>query len=92
MEMEDEKILFNYFIMTIPHVTVLAGAILGLLLLMKVELKLALGIFTLLYGIFLTIIGIIVREQFGKLTLYRLSLFAFISLIAMGLFLLLPYI
>lgn len=90
--MDDEKILLNYYMMTIPHVTVLSGAILGLLLLLRLDLKLALGLFSIFYGASLTIIAIIVRPQFGKLGLYRISLFGFIFLILMGLLLILPYL
>ncbi|MCD6559132.1 hypothetical protein DRN43_00945 [Thermococci archaeon] len=90
--MEDEKILLNYYMMTVPHVTVLSGAILGLLLLLRLDVKLALGLFSIFYGTSLTIIAMIVRPQFGKLGLYRISLLGFISLILMGLFLILPHL
>lgn len=86
--MDDERVLLNYYAMTVPNVTVLAGSILGLLLLLRIDIKLALGGFAAFYGLSLTIIHLIVREQFGKLRLYRLAFLSSILLITMGLALL----
>jgi hypothetical protein len=87
--MEENKVLLNYYMFTIPHITVLAGSILGILLILKVDLKLALGIFSTFYGAMLSIINLIVREQFSKLFLYKLSMVAFIGMTVIGVFLLL---
>lgn len=48
---EDTKVLRDYLMFTVPpHVTVLAGALLGVLLIAGVSVNTALGIFTSFYG------------------------------------------
>ncbi|AEC51884.1 hypothetical protein PNA2_0968 [Pyrococcus sp. NA2] len=79
-----ERELVRYYMFTIPHVTIFSGAIFGLLLLMKVNTKLASGLFATLYGFLLTILALIVRQHFWNSTLYRISLITFISLFAAG--------
>lgn len=82
--MDDERVLLNYYAMTVPNVTILAGSILALLFLLRIDLNLALGAFSTFYGLSLTIIHLIVREQFGRLRLYRLAFLFSASLILMG--------
>ena len=87
--MDENRILLNYYLFTVPHVTVLAGAVLGILLLLKIDIKKALGIFAVFYGIMLTILAIMVRTHFSKLTLYKLSLIIFLGFALLGAILLL---
>ncbi|HIP89573.1 MAG TPA: hypothetical protein EYH24_06570 [Thermococcus paralvinellae] len=87
--MDENRILLNYYLFTVPHVTVLAGAVLGILLLLKIDIKKALGIFAVFYGIMLTILSIMVRTHFLKLTLYKLSLIIFLGFTLLGAILLL---
>ena len=82
--MDENRILLNYYLFTVPHVTVLAGAVLGILLLLKIDIKKALGIFAVFYGIMLTILALMVRTHFSKLTLYKLSLIIFLGLTLLG--------
>ncbi|AAL80575.1 hypothetical protein PFDSM3638_02240 [Pyrococcus furiosus DSM 3638] len=84
---EEEKTLVRYYALTIPHITLFAGAILGILMLMKADFILSLGIFSTLYGLMLLIVGIIVKDHFWELTLYKLSLLAFSLFILFGLIL-----
>ncbi|NJE26169.1 hypothetical protein E3E22_05955 [Thermococcus sp. MV5] len=87
--MDDNKILLNYYLFTIPQITVFAGAILGIMLILNVEIKIALGIFASFYGLLLTIIALLVKRQFSKLPLYRASLLFFVGFTVLGIFLLL---
>ncbi|WP_370520075.1 hypothetical protein [Thermococcus sp. LS1] len=85
---EDTKVLRDYLLFTVPHVTVLAGALLGVLLLLGVKLNVALGIFTIFYGFMLLILALVIREHFSKLLWYRLAVAFFVGLVLMGLLLL----
>ncbi|WP_324734872.1 hypothetical protein VFC49_06555 [Thermococcus sp. SY098] len=87
--MDENKVLLNYYLFTVPHITVLAGAVLGLLLLLKVDIKKALGIFAVFYGSMLTILALMVRGHFSRLTLYKLSLILFFGFTLLGIVLLL---
>ncbi len=59
---EDTKVLRDYLMFTVPpHVTVLAGALLGgVLLIAGVSVNTALGIFTSFYGFMLFVLGLVV--------------------------------
>ena len=87
--MDENKTLLNYYLFTIPHITVLSGAVLGLLLLLKIDIKKALGIFAVFYGTMLTILALMVRTHFSKLTFYKISLVLFIGFTLLGVVLLL---
>ncbi|WP_087036943.1 hypothetical protein [Thermococcus litoralis] len=86
--MDDNKILLHYYLFTIPQITVFAGAILGILLILHVDVKKALGIFATFYGVLLIIIAALVRNQFSKLPLYRISLLFFTIFTLLGILLL----
>ena len=86
---EDTRVLRDYLIFTVPHVTVLAGAILGILLVAGVNPIVALAIFTLLYGVMLLAVWLVVMPHFSHLVLYKLLLLLFSGLSLLGLFLLL---
>ncbi|AHF81055.1 hypothetical protein [Thermococcus paralvinellae] len=87
--MDENRVLLNYYLFTVPHITVLAGAVLGLLLLLKIDIKKALGIFAVFYGSMLTILALMVRTHFSKLILYKLSLIVFFGFTLLGVVLLL---
>ncbi len=82
--MKEEKILMNYYAFTIPHITILAGALLGILIILRVDIKRALGIFSMVYGSLLIIIGLTVRSQFSKLALYKVSIIFFLGILFAG--------
>ncbi|MCO6040268.1 hypothetical protein [Thermococcus alcaliphilus] len=86
--MDENKILLHYYMFTIPQITVFAGAILGILLILHVDVKKALGIFATFYGVLLIIIAALVRNQFSKLPLYRISLLFFTIFALLGILLL----
>lgn len=88
MGMDDERVFLNYLIFTVPQITVFAGAIFGILILLGVEVSIALGAFALLYGIMLSVIALISREHFSGLTLYRLFLLFSLLLAVSGVVLL----
>ncbi len=85
---ENLRVLRDYLLFTVPHVTVLAGALLGVLLILGVEVNLALGIFTVFYGTMLLIIGLIIRPHVAGLVWYRVIMGFFVGLVLLGLFLL----
>ncbi|WP_456422953.1 hypothetical protein [Thermococcus sp.] len=70
--MDDNRVFLNYLTFTVPHVTVFAGAIFGILVLMGINTHLALGIFATLYGLMLLAIAFVAREHFSGLSSYRL--------------------
>jgi preprotein translocase subunit SecY len=76
---EDTKVLRDYLLFTVPHVTVLAGALLGVLLLLGVKLNVALGIFTIFYGFMLLILALVIRGHFSKLLSSKPSFFQILS-------------
>ena len=82
--MDDERTLINYYAFTIPHITVLAGAILGILLIAGVDIKRALGIFSTVYGVLLIIIGLMARPHFSRLPLYKISIVFFLAILIAG--------
>lgn len=86
--MDENKILLHYYMFTIPHITVFAGAILGILLILHVDVRKALGVFATFYGVLLIIIAAVVRNQFSKLPLYRISLLFFTIFALLGIILL----
>ncbi len=69
---DDEKVLRNYYMMTVPQVSVFSGAVFGILMALRVKTTLAAGIFALIYGISLVILHVIVREHLGHLRVYKL--------------------
>ncbi|WP_456395886.1 hypothetical protein [Thermococcus sp.] len=85
--MDDERILMRYYAFTIPHITVIAGALLGVLLIAGIDIKRALGIFSAVYGMLLIIIGLIARPHFSKLALYRISIMFFSGILIAGIIL-----
>ncbi|WP_297479940.1 hypothetical protein [Thermococcus sp.] len=84
MDMDDKRVFLNYLAFTVPHVTVLAGAVFGLLVLLRVNKLLALGAFAILYGIMLFAIGLVAREHFSGLRLYRLYILFSVSIAISG--------
>ncbi|WP_175059919.1 hypothetical protein [Thermococcus sp. 2319x1] len=86
--MDENKILLHYYMFTIPQITVFAGAILGILLILHLDVKKALGIFATFYGVLLIMIAALVRNQFSKLPLYRASLLFFTIFTLLGILLL----
>ncbi|WP_237702085.1 hypothetical protein [Thermococcus sp. AM4] len=84
---ENTRILRDYYIFTIPQITVFVGAVLGLLFVLRIDVHLALGIFSLLYGIMLLAIHAVVFQHFRSNRIYRLGLLFSLVLIATGLFL-----
>ncbi len=70
----DLKVLRNYYLMTVPQVSILAGAVLGALIAIGINVRLATGLFSIVYGSSLVIIHIVVREHFHHLKLYKLFL------------------
>ncbi|KUK16879.1 hypothetical protein [Thermococcus sibiricus] len=86
--MDENKILLHYYLFTIPQITVFAGAILGILLILHVDVRKALGIFATFYGVLLIIIAALVRNQFSKLPLYRITLLFFTIFALLGILLL----
>ena len=84
MTMDDERVFLNYLTFTVPHVTVFAGAVFGILVLLGVKTSLALGMFALLYGIMLLAVALIAREHFSHLRLYKLYFVSAVSLTVMG--------
>ncbi|CAD5243255.1 hypothetical protein [Thermococcus camini] len=85
---EDTKVLKDYLIFTVPHVTVLAGAILGVMMILGVPINVALGLFAVAYGIMLTILGLIIRPHVSGSALYRLMMAFFVGLIGIGIIIL----
>lgn len=85
---EDTNVLRDYLIFTVPHVTVLAGAILGVMMILGFPINVALGLFAMAYGIMLTILGIIIRPHVSGSTLYRLMMVFFVGLVGMGMIIL----
>ncbi|WP_297476520.1 hypothetical protein [Thermococcus sp.] len=81
---DDTKVLRDYLAFTVPHVTVLAGAILGVLLIARVPMNVALGVFALTYGLMLTILGLIIRQHVSHLWAYRLIMAFSIGLALVG--------
>ncbi|WP_240913583.1 hypothetical protein [Thermococcus sp. JdF3] len=84
---EDTKVLRDYLIFTVPHVTVLAGAILGVMMILGVPVTLALGIFASLYGAMLLILGMIIRPHVSGIRAYWLFIAFTVFLILSGCFL-----
>ncbi|WP_297470003.1 hypothetical protein [Thermococcus sp.] len=82
--MDDKRVFLNYLAFTVPHVTVFAGAIFGILVLLGINKLLALGAFALLYGIMLFAIGLVAREHFSGLGLYRLYILFSVSIAISG--------
>jgi len=79
MGMDDGRVFLNYLAFTVPHVTVFAGAVFGILVLLGIKTSLALGIFALLYGVMLLAVALVAREHFSGLSLYKLFLlFSFV--------------
>lgn len=84
---EKTRILRDYYMFTIPHVSVFVGAVLGVLFVLRIKTLLALGIFSVLYGVMLVIIHAIVYPQFRSNWIYRLGLLGSFLLAVIGLFL-----
>ncbi|WP_337998395.1 hypothetical protein [Thermococcus gammatolerans] len=88
MEMdENTRILRDYYFFTIPHITVFAGAVLGILFILRIDVRMALGIFAFLYGLMLLTIHAIVFRHFRSNMIYRLGLLFSLVLVMTGLFL-----
>lgn len=88
---EDEKVFLRYLMFTVPHATVLAGgALLGVLLVLKVRPEMAAGgIFSLVYGTVLAILAAVVRDHFSKSSLYKIFLSIALFLVGGGVLILL---
>ncbi|WP_232462904.1 hypothetical protein [Thermococcus sp. P6] len=87
--MGDLRVLRDYLMLTVPHITALAGAILGILLVLGVEVNTALGIFALSYGFMLLILGLVVAPHFSRMLWYRVMMVFFALLMLLGVVLLL---
>ena len=71
MEMDDENRVFrDYLLFTVPHITVFAGALFGLMVLLGLDVKLSAGIFAFAYGMMLSLLGLIIRPHVSRLKLY----------------------
>ncbi|NJE62200.1 hypothetical protein E3E51_10695 [Thermococcus sp. 21S7] len=86
---EDLRVLRDYLAFTVPHVTVLAGALLGVLLILGVSVNTALGVFAIFYGFMLLILGLVIGPHFSRLLWYRLMMVAFAGLMVVGIVVLL---
>jgi len=84
----EERVFFHYLVFVVPQVAILSGSLLGILILVYFPVKLALAIFSLVFGIFLLIEGLLVREHFSKLLAYRLYIIIALGFILVGLTLL----
>lgn len=84
---EDTRVLRDYYIFTIPHISVFAGAILGVLFVLEIRTELALGVFSLVYGLMLTVIHLVVYPHFRSNVVYRLGLLSSLVLFLAGLYL-----
>ncbi|NJE11091.1 hypothetical protein E3E25_09175 [Thermococcus sp. MAR1] len=81
---EDLRVLRDYLAFTVPHVTVLAGALLGVLLILGISVNTALGIFAIFYGFMLFVLGLVIGSHFSRLLWYRLMMAAFAGLMVVG--------
>ncbi|BAD85983.1 hypothetical membrane protein, conserved [Thermococcus kodakarensis KOD1] len=86
---EEEKVFLRYLMFTVPHATVLAGALLGVLLVLKVRPEVAAGIFSLVYGTILMILAAVVKDHFSKSPLYKIFLSITLFLVGGGVLILL---
>ncbi|MBP1911594.1 hypothetical protein [Thermococcus stetteri] len=68
---EEDRVFLRYLMFTVPHATVLAGALLGVMLVLRVKPEVAAGVFSLFYGVLLSILAAIVRDHFSKSYLYK---------------------
>jgi hypothetical protein len=88
---EETKVLRDYLAFTVPHITVFVGAVFGILLLVGIDRVLAVGIFALLYGIMLAVLGLIIRPHIKGSRFYLVFLLFALSLVAGGIALLLAF-
>ncbi|NJE05626.1 hypothetical protein E3E36_05605 [Thermococcus sp. M36] len=86
---EDLKVLRDYLLFTVPHVTVLAGAVFGILLVLGIPVVTALGVFMVFYSLMLIVLGLIIRPHVSGMLWYQLLMLLFAVLLAGGLFILL---
>jgi uncharacterized membrane protein YvlD (DUF360 family) len=87
MDMKEEtRILRDYYLFTLPQVSVFAGAVLGILFILHLPILLSLGVFSLLYGVLLLIIHAIVYPQFHSNVLYRLGFLGSAIMVVVGLY------
>jgi len=71
MKMDEERRVFrDYLLFTVPHITVFAGALFGLMMLLGLDVRLSAGIFALIYGMMLSVLGLIIRPHVSGLRLY----------------------
>ncbi|WP_297503184.1 hypothetical protein [Thermococcus sp.] len=84
---EDMRVFRDYLAFTVPHITILAGAILGVLIIARLPTNLALGIFALIYGIMLTVLGLVIRPHASHLLAYRFMMAFSTGLTVVGAFL-----
>ncbi len=70
MAMDDSRVFRDYLIFTVPHITVFAGALFGLLVLLGLNVELSAGIFAVVYGFMLTVLALIIRPHVAHLRLY----------------------
>jgi len=85
----DVKVLRNYYMMTVPQVSVFSGAIFGVMMAVGVNVRVAAGVFALIYGLSLVVLHIVVREHLGHLKLYKAFLIASVLLASVGVLILL---
>jgi len=85
MNMDEEtRVLRDYLAFTVPHVTVLAGAVLGILLLAGIQVRVALGVFAIIYGLMLAVLVLIIRPHVSRRGLYLLSMGLALGLMVVG--------
>jgi len=81
---DDAKVFRDYLIFTVPHITVFAGALFGLMILLGLNVKLSVGIFAFIYGLMLSILALVIRPHVSRLRLYWLFLLFSLALLGAG--------
>ncbi len=71
---EDDRVFIRYLMFTVPHATVFAGALFGILLVLGVRIETSIGVFSLVYGVMLTVLALLVRDHFSDSLLHKVFL------------------
>lgn len=92
MEMDgDLRVFRDYLAFTVPHITMFAGAVFGILLLLGIDPPLAAGIFAILYGGMLTISGLVIRPHLSGVKAYSAYMIFATLLFAAGIIIVLEW-
>ncbi len=67
---EETRVFRDYLLFTVPHITVFVGALFGLMVLLGLDVKLSTGIFAFVYGMMLSVLGLVIRPHVSRLRLY----------------------